>query len=146
LSPQLTIEPYENEPPLDAERRVRLEWTNRRLRERHLNQGLAEVYSWNELKEAEALCLLRAVREESGDGPAYRAQLFARIAAELWNTDCQSFLAERLRDRFQTSDPEMLAPCEAHEFIEELLSRLARKEGIDIEAVRSRFKGRPQNL
>jgi hypothetical protein len=64
-------------------------------------------------------------------------------------------LLTRMRDRYQEGDPIGLTPGEAHAFIEELLSRIARKEiaaaGDDVneetldhesEEVRERFSRR----
>ena len=101
------------------------------------------IASWNQLSQNEARFLLKIMREESGDGPAYRATLIARLAVELFGPDWDAVLRERLMQRFRVASPESLAPNEAHAEIEELLSRIARRDGLDIETVRRRFFGKP---
>lgn len=137
LSPNLAIEPRDGETPKAAERRVRLAWTNEQLKSRKL-----KVESWNELTQNEARFLLKIMREESGDGPAYRATLIARLAVELFGADWDAILRERLGDRFQLSTLNSLTAAQAHSMIEELLSRLARRDGVEIEEVRARFARR----
>jgi len=152
LSPNLAIEPLEGETPKDAERRVRLEWTNARIkrgsRSRSEREGIASrgkpptpesrianrdsegkptpIVSWSDLSQGEAKRLLKLMREESGDGPAYRAQFIARLAVDLWGSDWDSFLGERLRDRFHVNRAQDLTPREARAMIEELKSRAER--------------------
>lgn len=48
-------------------------------------------------------------------------------------------LSERLNARFMVSRPEDLSPKDAHAEIEELMSRIARRDGLDIEVVRAKF-------
>ena len=134
LSPNLGIEPRDDETPQAAERRVRLAWTSEQLKSRKL-----KVESWNELTQNEARFLLKIMREESGDGPAYRGTVIARLAVELFGADWEAILRERLRQRFQCFQPSALSPQQAHAEIEELLSRIARRDGVEIEAVRQRF-------
>jgi len=151
LSPNLSIEPERGETPAQAERRVRLIWTNERLGRgagrpalRRAQQA-APLQSWNDLSQSEARRLLKIMREESGDGAAYRGQLIARLAVELWGGSSGStggwdaFLRERLRERFRLSTLDSLTPAQAHELIEELLSRIARRDGVEIEDVRRRI-------
>jgi hypothetical protein len=93
----------------------------------------------------EANRLLRALKEASGSNAAYRAQLIARLAVELFGSDWDAILRERLFQRFQVASPESLAPNQAHAEIEELVSRIARRDGVEIEQVRARFRGaRPE--
>jgi len=137
LSPNLALEPLEGETPKAAERRVRLAWTKEKLKGRK-----SKVESWNELTQNEARFLLKKMREESGDGPAYRATLIARLAVELFGSDWDAILRARLIQRFRVPSPESLAPNEAHAEIEELVSRIARRDGVEIEEVRARLAPR----
>jgi hypothetical protein len=139
LSPNLTIEPLDGETPAQAERRVRLAWTNQHLHPKRLDRGRADIASWNELSQNEARFLLKKMREESGDGPAYRATLIARLAVELFGLGWDCILAQRLSQRFRVFRPQLLEPHQAHEMIEELLSRIARRDEVEIEEVRARF-------
>jgi len=103
------------------------------------------VVTWRDLTYGEAKALLRELKERSGSNAAYRAQLIARLAVELWGGSSGStggwdaFLRERLRERFRLSTLDSLAPAQAHELIEELLSRIARRDGVEIEDVRRRI-------
>ena len=123
LSPSLGYEGTEDE--------ARHHWASEKLKK--------EIKSWKELKSGEIRYLIKQAQEESGDGPAYRALLIARIAAELFGADWDGILRERLMERFRLPTPEALLPAQAHAEIEELLSRMARRDGVDIEAVRARF-------
>lgn len=136
LSPGLAIEPS-GDRAIDPEREARLIWTNQALGGRR--KAKIEVRSWKELTQGQARYLLRRMREESGDGPAYRAQLIARLAVELFGPGWAQFLLARLFERFRTPKPESLTPAEAHAEIEELASRIARRDGVGIEEVRARF-------
>jgi hypothetical protein len=98
------------------------------------------VSSWATLTYGEANRLLRALKEASGSNAAYRAQLIARLAVELFGSDWDAILRERLFQRFQVASPESLAPNQAHAEIEELVSRIARRDGVEIEQVRARFR------
>lgn len=125
-----------------TEREARIWWANERLAAAHRRDAEgADLKSWSELKEGEARFLLKKMREESGDGPAYRAQLIARMAQELFGAAWDRLLADRLRARFQKYRAEDLTPAEAHAEMEELLSRIARRDGIGIEEARARFNG-----
>jgi hypothetical protein len=88
------------------------------------------VSSWKGLNKFEARYLVKVMREETGEAAAYRAGLIERIARELWGDGrWGSELIARLHDRFpQVPSPKSLDPSQAHALIEELLSRLARKE------------------
>jgi hypothetical protein len=129
--------------PGEEERLARLAWTNSALVTRHSSL----VTSWSQLTQGQAKYLLKKMREESGDGPAYRATLIARLAVELWGVggqgpgvgDWDAILRERLVQRFRVSRPEDLAPGEAHAMMEELQRRIAERDGVDIEEVRARF-------
>jgi hypothetical protein len=81
------------------------------------------------------------MKERSGSNAAYRAQLIARLAVELFGSDWDAILRERLRERFRLStvDCRLLTPAQSHAEIEELLSRIARRDGVEIEEVRGRF-------
>jgi len=139
LSPNLAVEPGEGETPARAERRVRIEWSRRVLHAKRLDKGVRDIESWNDLKPGEAKFLLKKMRDESGSNSAYRAMLIAQLAVELFGPDWNEVLRERLVQRFRTPNPQSLNPTEAHEMIEELLSRLARRDGVGIEEVRARF-------
>lgn len=145
LSPNIAAEPREGESPKECERRVRIEWATERLKGRRSN-----VESFNVLTDAEAKFLIRCAREESGDGPAYRAKLIALAAAELWprlatgdsGPGWDEMLRERCMQRFRVARPELLAPNEARVLLEELISRIARDRGEEIRAVRERLRNR----
>jgi len=100
------------------------------------------VTTWATLTYGEANRLLRALKEASGSNAAYRAQIIARLAVELLGSDWDAILRERLLQRFRVPSPESLAPNEAHAEIEELVSRIARRDGVEIEEVRKRIKGK----
>lgn len=167
LSPNLASEPLEGETPAQAERRVRLAWTNQTLKGRSQKSGVRSrnetrvrslesrvscpesripISSWSHLTIGEAKYLLRKMREESGSNAAWRALKLAEIAAELFGPDWQGILRERLVQRFRVPSPESLAPNEAHAEIEELLSRIARRDGADIETMRRRFFGKKSEV
>jgi hypothetical protein len=141
------------------DRGLRLWWTNQQLNTFYAKHGgrfvtidrrrvfipcdRIVVNSWSSLRAFEVHYLLWIMREESGDGPAYRAELIERIARDLWGPDAwRPFLIDRLMDRFgivgalreapsrAVLEPPLqdLAPDQAHALIEELLSRLARKQ------------------
>jgi len=142
LSPNFDDEPLAGESPKDAERRLRIAWANSNLHLKRLDSGRPDITSFNELSEGEARHLLRIMREESGDGPSYRAMLIGRLAVELFGSDWDAILRERLLQRFRVPSPESLAPNQAHAEIEELVSRIARRDGVNIEEVRKRVKGK----
>ena len=103
------------------------------------------VTTWATLTYGEANRLLHALKEASGSNATYRAQMIARLAVELFGSDWDAILRERLLQRFRVPSPESLAPHEAHAEIEELVSRVARRDGIEIEDVRARFRtARPE--
>jgi hypothetical protein len=99
------------------------------------------VTTWATLTTNEANRLLRVLKESSGSNAAYRARFIARLAVELFGSDWDAILCERLTQRFRTPNPQSLSPSEAHAEIEELLSRLARRDGVGIEIMRARFAG-----
>ena len=123
-----------------TEREARLRFASEVLVTRHSSP----VASWNDLTAGQAKRLLREMKEISGSNAAYRAQIIARLAVELWGGDWDAFLRERLRERFRlsTTDCGLLTPAQAHELIEELLSRIARQEGRKIEELRREIRGR----
>jgi len=140
LSPNLEIErlgdrAIEDFP--DPERALRLWWTNEQIA-KSLNRQ-SPITSWSQLTTGQAKYLLKKMREESGSGPAYRAQLIACLAVELWGSDWDAFLRERVCERFRLSTLEALTPSQAHDLIEESLSRIARRDGVEIEDVRKRL-------
>ncbi len=75
-------------------------------------------------------------------GPAYRAQLIARLAMELFGADWYRIILDRVIERFRIGRLEELSPAQAHAEIEELVSRLARRDGIEIEEARARYARR----
>jgi len=108
-----------------TERDWRLYWTNGRLAAR----GQRSVESWTDLSERNARYLLKVLREETGEGPAYRAELICRMARAVWSDEvCLSAVTMRSFDRFGVTDLRDLSPADAHALMEELLSRIARKE------------------
>ena len=130
LSPNLTAPDEEM-----SERDLRMWWTNQRLA-----NGELRIASWNDLKPGQARFLLRCMREESGDGPAWRAQMIGRLAQELFGAAWDRLIKDRLIARFQIYRLEDLTPRQGHEFMEELLSRIARRDGKEIEEVRGKFR------
>jgi hypothetical protein len=122
LSPNLEIEPLEGETPKDAERRVRIEWSNRQI----VRSRDRQIESWSQLTTGQAKFLLKRMKEESGSGPAFRAQFIAELAIRLWGSDWDAFLGERLRERFRVSRAQDLAPRDARAMIEEFKSRIER--------------------
>jgi hypothetical protein len=130
------------------ERGLRLWWTNGQLRSRK-----SRIESWNDLTASQARRLLKIMREETGWAAEYRAELIRRIACELAEPGDPTGEI-RAHTRFGVSRLRSLAPADAHALIEELLSRLARKEiamaGAEvrwdlvearIEELRRRFRG-----
>jgi hypothetical protein len=114
--------------------------SEREARLRYASEALhREVCSWSDLKRGEQKALLRRMREASGSDAEYRAMLIARLAMELFGAAWERLLAERLKMRFQIGDVSLLTPIQAHAEIEELMSRIARRDGAEIEAVRARF-------
>jgi hypothetical protein len=135
LSAGLACEPAEGETQKQAERSVRLDWTNVKLKK---PQGF--FTSWNQLTEGQARRLIKLMREESGDGARYRAMRIAELACELWGgRQWDDFLCTCLGERFHVGDPRELSPDQAHIIMEELQSRIARRDGLTIEDVRKRF-------
>ena len=123
-----------------TEREARLAWSNRLLHPKRIDARKSDITSWSELTMGEARYLLRQAREQSGDGPAYRAGLIARLAVELFGADWDAMLRARLLDRFRVPNPQRLLPNEARAEIEELLSRIARRDEIHIETARARLR------
>lgn len=138
------------------ERELRLQWANERLHAR-ARQGhwktvagrrvfieesaaLRSIGSWSQLTEGEARHLLSLMREESGDGPAYRALLIGRLAQELWGSTWDMHLADRLNARFHVHQAADLSPRDAHASIEELVRRIADRDGCGMEDVRARLR------
>lgn len=129
------------------EREARLEWTNRTINQRSRSKAerasiQIQVSSWNDLSEGQGKYLLRRMRAESGDAAAWRANLIARLAVELWGPDWDEFLHQRLRDRFRVGRPGDLSPRDGRAMVEELASRVARRDQVSIESVRELFSGR----
>ena len=122
---------------------LRIWWANEQLRKLYAKQGGRwaridgknvfikcddkMISSWKDLNEYELRHLPKVIREETGEAAAYRADLIERIARELAEPgDATGQI--RCQTRFGVSDLRKLAPADAHALIEELLSRLARKE------------------
>ena len=98
------------------------------------------VTTWKTLTAGEIKRLTRAAKEESGSGPGYRAVLIAKLACEFWGPqNWDGCLREDLQRRWHTPYPQSLAPSEARATIEELVSRIARRDGVSLEKVRTRF-------
>lgn len=107
------------------------------------------VASWAHLTFNEANRLIKVLKEQSGSNAAWRAEKLARLALELWGADWDRFLGERWRERFGVGAGDSARPGQAqgpaptgtqfHEMAEELLSRIARRDGAGIEEVRGRF-------
>ncbi len=98
-----------------SERDARLEYARAHL-PRFSKSGAAPA-SWTDLSEREGRLLLKAMREESGEGPAWRAQLIARLGQELFGAPWDRLLADRMAARFGVHRLEDLTPRHAHEFI-----------------------------
>lgn len=155
ISAGLSVEPVENETAKDAEHRARIEWTNEQLREFYAKKGgrftriggrtvfvkcdSKMVASWSDLHEQEIRFLRKRVWNLSGAGARWRAMKIAQMAADLWGADWDDFLHSRLGERFRVGKPVDLSPAEAHAMMEELESRIARRDGVDIEDVRAKF-------
>jgi hypothetical protein len=136
LSPSLNFE--------GDEREARMDWTRATLGQ--MSKG-PEPSSWNDLTKGQAVYLLKRMNEESGDGPAHRAIVIAKLAADLWPGHWDEFLRHRIQERFgfNYTRAEDLEPIDAHRLIEELLDRIARRDECDIEDVRKRvLPQRPQ--
>jgi hypothetical protein len=130
------------------ERDLRMQWTNQKF-EQHRSPVVLRaqpvITSWSELTEGQARYLLQVMKEESGSAPDYRGMLIARLAQDLFGAEWDRLLSERLYMRFEKRRAAELTPAEAHAEIEELLSRIARRDGLEIEAVRAKF-GRRQTV
>ena len=100
------------------------------------------VTTWATLTYGEANRLLHALKEASGSNAAWRALKLGELAAELFGGKWDAILRERLMQRFRVLSPESLVPNEAHAEIEELVSRIARRDGVEIEEVRKRVKSK----
>jgi len=118
------------------EREARLRYANETLRNRR------QITSWSQLTRGEQKALLRKMREDSGSVAEYRAILIGRLAAGLFGAAWERLLVERLKMRFQIGDLRSLTPSQAHAEIEELMSRIARRDGVEISVVRERFASR----
>jgi hypothetical protein len=145
LSPSLNFE--------GDEREARMDWTRATLGQMskggnpELRTPNPEPSSWNDLTKGQAVYLLKRMNEESGDGPAHRAIVIAKLAADLWPGHWDEFLRHRIQERFgfNYTRAEDLEPIDAHRLIEELLDRIARRDECDIEEVRKRvLPQRPQ--
>jgi len=77
---------------------------------------------------------------ESGSQADYLAVKIGKLAAELFGSAWDRMLSDRLQQRWRKSKPEYLTPAEAHAEIEELTSRIARRDGKEISEVRSKFR------
>jgi hypothetical protein len=118
-------------PSEEDERTVRINWTNAALVERRTKK-LQPVASWSELTHGQAKYLLAKMREQSGDGPAYRARLLGEMAAELWGSDWDQWLATRLKQRFGVVRATDLSVQDARAMREELRSRIGRKREVEL--------------
>lgn len=134
---------------LQDDRGFRLTWTNQVLGRTtpdsppQPRRGSAErgvVASWNDLSENQARYLLRKMREESGDGAAYRARLIVFAARDLFGAEWDQLLSARLEDRWHVFTPDKLTPAQAHAEIEELLSRIARRDDVPIDELRAKYR------
>jgi hypothetical protein len=118
-------------------REWRLYWTNGRLAARRQRS----VESWNDLSQGQAKYLLKALAEKNGSRARYRAMKIAEMACDLWGGQAwDDSLRARLGERFHLQDPRDLSAGQAYELMEELISRIARRDGVGIEEVRRRFK------
>ena len=97
------------------------------------------VTTWATLTYGEANRLLHALKEASGSNAAWRALKLGELAAELFGGKWDAILRERLMQRFRVPSPESLVPRQFWSEAEELMSRIARRDGIEIEEVRARF-------
>jgi hypothetical protein len=129
LSPNLSIEPAEGEMPAQAERRVRLQWSNQQFKGRK-----QEIESWNELTANQAKFLLKKMRAASGNTPLN--DYVPEAAIELWAGDWDQFLAVRLGERFGVHRISELEPHQKAAMFEEICSRIARNDARTIEEVK----------
>lgn len=120
-------------PGIETDDEARKVWTRAALRKPNLQ-------SWKELSVGECRRLLKLMKEASGEGPEYRALLICSLAQDLFGAPWERLLGEQIYLRFGIRDLTDLAPGDARAEIEELLSRIARRDGIGIEEVRARFK------
>jgi hypothetical protein len=100
------------------------------------------VTTWATLTYGEANRLLRALKEASGSNAAWRALKLGELAAELFGGQWHAILRERLIQRFRVPSPESLVPRQFWSEAEELMSRIARRDGVEIEEVRARLAPR----
>jgi hypothetical protein len=98
------------------------------------------VTSWKTLSAGEIKKLTRCAREESGSGPGYRSVLIARMACDLWGSEWDTVLRERMQARFRVSTLNALTPGQAKAMMGEIVSCLARRDGGTLAGVRERFK------
>lgn len=125
-----------------TEREARLRFANEVLFPRHPTPDTWPLKSWNDLTSGQAKRLLREMKERSGSNAAWRALKLAEVAAELFGPDWNAIVQERLWQRFRAPSPQHLAPREFWAEVEELLSRLARQRGEEIETIRARLFGK----
>ncbi len=95
------------------------------------------VESFKSLSFSQGRRLLFGLREISGAGPEYRTRLICIAASDLFGADWHEELQGRISSRFTISAIADLTPAQGHELIEELISRIARRDGTNIEAVRA---------
>lgn len=96
--------------------------------------------SWKRLTENQGKRLLKAMRERSGSAPNYRNLLIVKLAQDLFGPAWDRLLVERLSVRFKIRDLRELRPRDARAEIEELLSRISRRDGVSVDVVRNRFR------
>jgi hypothetical protein len=108
-------------------------------------RGYQPVSSWRELTPRLARALLRQMQLDLGRDPAARRNfLIGKLAAELFGSDWDRALHERLAGRpyFHYGSLSELDGRKAHGLIEEFISRLARRDGTSVETVRARLSSK----
>lgn len=120
ISPNFEFEPDESE--AQPERAARLRYANDKL-------GF-HVTSWNGLSRSAAGKLIAAMRADLGrrNLPSRAQKMILALAVELWPEHWDAALRDRIGVRFRVGKVEDLTPSDAHALIDELLSRIARRD------------------
>jgi hypothetical protein len=98
-------------------------------------------WSWSKLSREEMGGLAHAMRVDLERTTAHQrgGVIIGKLAVELFGSAWDRMLSDRLQQRWRKSKPGYLTPGELHAEIEELMSRVARMRGVEIEVVRAGF-------